>query len=501
MIRQNIVNTLLFLVPCLVFSQSEIEVIKRIERQATIAVSEVVMSPKMLSVNLDASQSSRKSNWGESQNIRFDMYDAVESIKNSLRTVLESDIVKTKKFQVLARQDMNSIRTEESIGSKYLEFQSADYLITPKIIDFHDKFIDVPVEGTQLMARKKSFILSLEIKVHNVKEKRIMETYDAKINESDLDINFRNINPNQTMSDLYLNDICQKISLKVVKGLMDIVFPPRIVSIENDNTVYIDRGSESGIIEGDRFEVRSKGSAIKDLDTGKILGYKGKTIGIIEVIDIVGPNISECKVINLKQQKNKIEKGQFIRKIKENVTEKELTTKHTQDKTINSSYYDDKSKDELLKFNAVKSLRIRAAHSPKEQVNAKQTRVKGETMVKEGTNLANRSDSVAGAGTTMARHVNNSSVRARGRKMVEEGEYLIQKADNMEKEIQKLYDSLYDSCNTVMLTSSNGKEIICIPLIYEKGIFTVLVRDKVFKIKEENLDDASRKRIQIYKNM
>ena len=499
--NKNIVSLCLLLLPYLAFSQSEIEAIKRIERQTTIAVSEVSMSPQMLSGKLDVSTNSRRTKWGNGAGARFDVYDAVGSIKNSLRTVLESDIVKTKKFQVLARQDMNSIRAEETIDSKYSEFQSADYLITPTIIDFHDRFVDVPVEGSQFMARKKSFILSLEIKVHNVKEKRIMETYNAKITESDLDPNFRNMDPNQTMSDLYLNDICQKISFKVVRGLMDIVFPARVVSVEED-LIYIDRGRESGIKEGDMFEIRSKGSAIKDPDTGKILGYKGKTIGIIKVVDIVGANLSECEVVSLKSSKRKIEEGQFVRKLKENFNEQDSSAKQASAmKPPVENDYDSKSKDELLKFNAVKSLRIRAADSPRELVRAKQTRVKGESMVKEGTNLANRSDSVAGAGTTMARYVNNSSVRSRGRKMIEEGEVLIKKSDEMEREIQKLYDSLYDSCDTVMITSTDGKDIVCIPLIYENGIFTVLVRNKVFKIKEDAIDDASRKRIQIYKSL
>lgn len=416
-------------------------------------------------------------------------YDSVESIRNSLRVVLESNIVKTKKFECL----QISQKTESSY-SKIPEF-----IMSPIIVDFHDKFVEVPIEGSKILAKKKSFLLALEIKILNSATSSIIETYHAKITEEDLNPDFRNMNPSQTMSDIYLNDICQKISSKSIRGLIDAIFPAKIVSID-DGDIYIDRGSGSGFVNGDMIEVYKKGSEIKDPITGKVLGIKDKTIGFLKIVNTVNENLSECKIVNLNNGNKSINVGDFVRKS----YKKNNSTNVSQSSNSNSvleDNYDKKSKDELAKFNAVKSLRIRAADSKKELVKARQLRQKGESMKKEGNNLANRRDSIAGAGTTMARHVDNSIVRDRGERMMEEGEKMIEESKTIEDEIKKLYSDLYNSCDTILIKSNNGKEIVCIPLIFENGLFTVLVRDKVFNIKEDNLDNNSKKRIQIYKSM
>ena len=438
------------------------------------------------------SKSSSKSRSYDS--VTVSNFNAVRSIQNSLRNILESDIVKTKKFNVFSDQSVALSGEYDSISDseRYMLLQdSVEYLLVPTIVDFHDKFTSVPIEGSQLLAKRKSFILSLDVKIHDVKEKKILDSFSAKITEKDLNPNFLNMDPNQTISDLYLNDICSKLSKNVVIKLLDSLFPARIVD-ESDGVFYINRGFESQLKEGDEFEVYSKGREIRDPDTNAVLGHREQIIGKIKILEIMGKNLSTCRTIKLKDDNRSIKLNDFVRKV-------ETTTPSERSDVDILTNTDTRSKDEISKFNAVKSLRIRAANSSREIFRAKGIIGTGEIKIKNGRNLASRRNYTAGKGTDFERYVDNSDVRENGERMIEEGEKLIEEAKKILDDISRLYQSLYEMCDTVSIKSTSGKEVVCIPLIYQNGIFIVLVHDKVYSIKESLLDEDSRNRIQKYK--
>lgn len=523
-LRKYIFRFVVFIISsALLSAQVEEDKFNTNERQSRIAISAVQLSTDITLTKVESAEYSIEDNSGKyseyqktrglpgysSDNFRTSRslsrsraytnatnssFNAIRSIQNSLRAIIESDIVKTKKFNVFSNPNVALTGEYSSISDsdRYLLLQdSVDYLLVPTIIDFHDKLTSVPIEGSQLIAKRKSFILSLEVKIHDIKKKKILDSFSAKITEKDLNPDFSNIDPNQTMSDLYLNDICNKLSKNVIIKLLDSLFPARIVD-DSDGVFYINRGFESQLKVGDEFEVYSRGREIRDPDTNAVLGYRKQIIGIIKVFEIMGRNLSTCSIVRLRDDNRSIKLNDFVRKV-------EITTPSERSRADIAAKTDTRSKDEISKFNAVKSLRIQAANSSKEIFRANGIIETGKIKIKNGRHLASRQNYVAGQGTDLERYVDTSDVRENGRRMIEEGEKLIEEGEKILEDISKLYQSLYEMCDTVSIKSTSGKEVVCIPLIYQNGIFTVLVRDKVFSIKESLLNEESRSRIQKYK--
>jgi hypothetical protein len=65
----------------------------------------------------------------------------------------------------------------------------------------------------------------------------------------------------------------------------------KIAKVSGDS-VYLNVGSEAGIREGDEFDVYSAGEAIKDPDTGEVLGTNEARVGRVRVTAISGPRLS-----------------------------------------------------------------------------------------------------------------------------------------------------------------------------------------------------------------
>jgi hypothetical protein len=62
-------------------------------------------------------------------------------------------------------------------------------------------------------------------------------------------------------------------------------------------TVYINLGSEQGVQAGDTFGVYAMGEAIKDPDTGEVLGADETKLGAVKVTAVKGAKYSECTVV------------------------------------------------------------------------------------------------------------------------------------------------------------------------------------------------------------
>lgn len=63
------------------------------------------------------------------------------------------------------------------------------------------------------------------------------------------------------------------------------------------STLYLNLGASSGVKVGDRFEIRSMGESIVDPDTGESLGGSEESIGIAEVTKVVNERLCEAKVV------------------------------------------------------------------------------------------------------------------------------------------------------------------------------------------------------------
>ena len=79
------------------------------------------------------------------------------------------------------------------------------------------------------------------------------------------------------------------------KNLESAIGPAVIVSIDGDQ-VYINRGFEDDVHIGDRFEVYRRGEELRDPETGELLGYSDRRVGVIRVNFVKSAHLSVAEV-------------------------------------------------------------------------------------------------------------------------------------------------------------------------------------------------------------
>ena len=104
----------------------------------------------------------------------------------------------------------------------------------------------------------------------------------------------------QGKNQLSTADLCEAAARKVSDWATilvdDAIFPIKVLA-KNEQEVTISRGSEAGLQVGQVFEVCIKGDAIKDPDTGTVLGYDVKTVGRVAIVKLE-PKFSHAKVLD-----------------------------------------------------------------------------------------------------------------------------------------------------------------------------------------------------------
>jgi curli biogenesis system outer membrane secretion channel CsgG len=63
-------------------------------------------------------------------------------------------------------------------------------------------------------------------------------------------------------------------------------------------TIYLNVGSEAGVKEGDEFNVMRMGDAIKDPDTGEVLGQNEAKVGRLKVLKVMGPRLATARSVS-----------------------------------------------------------------------------------------------------------------------------------------------------------------------------------------------------------
>ncbi|MDE0399114.1 MAG: hypothetical protein OXL96_15050 [Candidatus Poribacteria bacterium] len=88
----------------------------------------------------------------------------------------------------------------------------------------------------------------------------------------------------------------------------------KIVYVDNENPdmIYVNIGSDKGIAINQEFTVSTKGKPVRDIDTGEILTYVPKPIGILAVSEIQTGKVSIFRVVEITEP---LKQGDVVREI------------------------------------------------------------------------------------------------------------------------------------------------------------------------------------------
>lgn len=234
---------------------------------------------------------------------------------------MEASIQSTRKFEVLSRDKatLSAVREEQTFAQSDLTkgnaaqeglLENADYLIIPTVQDFVFYRSTKPVPNlASKYVRRDSGRLEINAQVIDTSSGAIKTTFYMKSSFATKDkvVNSKGGVP----SSVNYTNMAKKVSAQMADQLVDTVFPMRILNSQNGQ-VWINRGQDGGLKNGDTLNVYSPGVALIDPDTGENLGSAEVFLAKVKVVR-VNPKFTIAEISG-KVPENPIQKGDILRK-------------------------------------------------------------------------------------------------------------------------------------------------------------------------------------------
>lgn len=241
------------------------------------------------------------------------------NIGSGLADMLVTELVKSKQFMVIEREELNQILEEQGLGmSGAVTPQSAaqvgkllgvEMMVTGSVSEFGEKKSGLGGSigkigiGGKFTKRQARAVVDIRLVNTTTGEIVLAEKAEGEDGSTGLDnISVEDIDfGNPTYWD---NTILGKASRKAIdkcvkyitKGMDNIPWEGKIIKVNDDGTVYMKPGSAGGVQAGMEFAVYSKGEELIDPDTGISLGSEESLIGRVKVVQDVGDG-KACKAI------------------------------------------------------------------------------------------------------------------------------------------------------------------------------------------------------------
>jgi len=241
------------------------------------------------------------------------------NIGSGLADMLVTELVKSKQFMVIEREELNRILEEQGLGmSGAVTPQSAaqvgkllgvEMMVTGSISEFGEKKSGLGGSigkigiGGKFTKRQARAVVDIRLVNTTTGEIVLAEKAEGEDGSTGLDnISVDDIDfGNPTYWD---NTILGKASRKAIdkcvkyisKGMDNIPWEGKIIKVNDDGTVYMKPGSAGGVQAGMEFVVYSQGEELIDPDTGISLGSEESKIGRVKVVQDVGDG-KACKAI------------------------------------------------------------------------------------------------------------------------------------------------------------------------------------------------------------
>lgn len=239
----------------------------------------------------------------------------------TLLASMEKSLVSARKFDVLTRDKgkLTDIRSEQQFDKSGLTkggtareggLETASYLILPTVQDFKFYRSSKPVPNLAgKYTRQDSGLLEVAAQVVDTTTGGIKSTFylKSRFATGKSVVNGRGGMP----SSVHFTRMTEKISGQMADQLVDLVFPMKILNVQGSQ-VFLNRGQDGGLNDGDKLNVYRPGVALIDPDTGENLGSAETYIGKIKV-SRVNPKFTIAEIEG-KSFSQPVQKGDIVRK-------------------------------------------------------------------------------------------------------------------------------------------------------------------------------------------
>lgn len=232
---------------------------------------------------------------------------SLDRVLQSMNGQLIDRINATRKFQVVARSDLDEIVKEQdftSSGNVDLNDKSAaqqfkiagvKYLVVATVDDFQDYNEVATFQGTGRSATKRVIRLSCVGKIYDSTTGKLLESTNFQISNKDVSENKTYSVRDSNLNEDLLVAIAREMSGKIANRVADVIFPPKVLS-KRDKQITINRGDGTDIAVGQIWNVFTLGEELIDPDTRESLGREEILTGKVKIIGVL-PKTSTAEII------------------------------------------------------------------------------------------------------------------------------------------------------------------------------------------------------------
>ena len=187
----------------------------------------------------------------------------------------------TRKFEIAARSDLDSIMEDGALTGDALQVTKADYLIVPVVDDFQDYVETATFAGIGKTVQKRKIRLGMVARIYELKTGKLIESASFQLDNKNLEQLLGQSTRTKSFSDELLRKISEEISVKVATRVVDVIYPAKIIALTG-NQATINRGDGTGIAKGQVWDVFALGEEMIDPDTGEVLGSSEIKVGVLK---------------------------------------------------------------------------------------------------------------------------------------------------------------------------------------------------------------------------
>lgn len=213
---------------------------------------------------------------------------------------LKTALVQTRKFDVLEREQLDSVMKELEFGKSSVadkkqapragKLAAADYLIKGEISVFEAKGTAVQIPSTSYYRLAQIGDIICDLRVIDVETGKVATAAHIEtIHRTEIRGQSSQAPP---VDAVFYDDLQRKFVTQVANKIIETIYPIKIASIEG-NVVYLNRGEGSDLQPGDVLAAYRLGEPIRDPDTKEVLGQKETLVGEV-VVDEVLPKLSKA---------------------------------------------------------------------------------------------------------------------------------------------------------------------------------------------------------------
>jgi curli biogenesis system outer membrane secretion channel CsgG len=226
-------------------------------------------------------------------------------IGKGVADMLATALVKSGKFSVIERQDLDKVFAEQHLGqsgavtpesaAKAGKVLGVELLVIGSVSEFGIKKREVSgafkVFGAGVDNKEARAVVDLRLVNSTTAEIIAAESEEGTENTLGVGIRYESLNFNDVSSwnDTDIGKACREAVDKcvalIVENMGKVPWSGKVLKVNADGSVVMKPGSEAGVAVGTEFLVYRPGDEIKDPDTGLSLGNEETKIGRVKVTE------------------------------------------------------------------------------------------------------------------------------------------------------------------------------------------------------------------------